>query len=306
MTTSAPIPPSMTYARELAVALDAARLAAAAILPFYNARNAETYTKGDGSPVTDADLASDRIITETISAAFPDDAILTEEGAKDQTRIENARCWIADPLDGTQQFVAGTDRFEVLLALTVDHRPVVAVSIHPPSGITHAAVAGEGAWRIEGDTLERWTIAAPQDPPRLAPSKWYRGRDEAGQATIARVAEEIGAVVEPVLEIGYQPMAFDETMRSYDAFMGLWPIASTGFAQEWDIAACDLITNEAGGRFTDMWGRLHHYNKVTTAISGGILASSSPELHEGLLAAFANERPSTPPPVDPINGLEEV
>ena len=97
------------------------RAAAAEIARFYESREAAVYTKKDQSPVTDADLASDRVIRAQIAAAFPDDAILTEEGSHDPAgRIAASRCWLADPLDGTQQFIERMGEFDVFLALVVE------------------------------------------------------------------------------------------------------------------------------------------------------------------------------------------
>jgi myo-inositol-1(or 4)-monophosphatase len=285
--------PGTPYDRELAVAIEAARGASAAILPFYEQRTAETYTKGDGSPVTDADLASDAFIQQTIHAAFPDDAILTEEGAKDLARVDNPRCWIADPLDGTAQFVAGTDRFEVLIALVENGRPVVAVSAHPPSGLIHAAVAGAGAWTILGDEVKPFSITPSQEPPRIVSSKWYRGRE--GRDQILAAAARLGASEPPIMEIGFQPRAFDDVVRTYDVFLGLWPDNQASIAQEWDVAASDLIVNEAGGRLTDFWGRPHQYNKRDTGVVGGLLAVADPETHRRVLDAFAPIRPDDAP-----------
>ncbi|MGB3327441.1 MAG: inositol monophosphatase family protein [Thermomicrobiales bacterium] len=285
--------PGTPWDRELAVALEAARGAAAAIMPFYEQHTAETYIKGDGSPVTDADLASDACIQAVIRAAFPDDAILTEEGAKDQTRVDNPRCWIADPLDGTAQFVEGTDRFEVLIALVAHGRPVVAVSAHPPSGLIHAAVTGAGAWTIQDNDIQPFRITPSQEPPRVVSSKWYRGNE--GRDQIRAAAAVLGAAEPPIMEIGFQPRAFDDAIRTYDVFLGLWPDNQASIAQEWDVAASDLIVNEAGGRLTDFWGRLHQYNKPDSGIVGGLLAVADGPTHQRVLEAFADLRPDVPP-----------
>mgnify|MGYP002682515343 CR=1 FL=1 len=89
-----------TYARELDVAKRATRAAGEAVMQFYNAQTAQTYVKKDGSAVTDADLAADRIIRQTILDAFPNDALLTEEGVDDDLRLGNPRVWIVDPIGG--------------------------------------------------------------------------------------------------------------------------------------------------------------------------------------------------------------
>jgi len=287
----------MLWSPELDVALRAARLASEAIRGFYESREAEIYTKGDGSPVTDADLAADRIIRETIGAAFPNDALLTEEGAKDMARVDKRRCWVVDPLDGTAQFVAGTDRFEVFIALVNDGRPVVAVSAHPPTGTIHAAIAGRGAWLVDASGRHPFHLTPSAQPPRIVSSKWYRGHE--GRVSLVDVARELGAAEPPILEIGFQPRAFEDSIRTYDVFVGLWPVGDESIAHEWDLAASDLIVNEAGGRFTDLWGRYHRYNKRNTSISGGILASADAEVHQRVLDAFASERPHEAPPADP-------
>lgn len=296
--------PDPSFERELAVAMEAGRQAAGVILDFYNAGSTGTYTKGDGSPVTDADLASDAVIRRVLTEAFSEDALLTEEGARDERRLGNRRCWIVDPIDGTAQYVARTGLFDVMIALVVDGRPAVAVSVHPVSGRLHAAVRGQGAWRYDADgDRVPFSIQPPPTPPRLVSSKWYGGRDSG--AALARISAAVGATPPPVLEVGFQARAFDETERAYDAFIGLPPPSRISIAQEWDLASVDLIVHEAGGRFTDCWGREHRYNKRNTGISGGILAAACPELHATLLGAIAHELPEEPPAADPADDLTD-
>lgn len=293
------------FTRELETALDAGRRASRVILDFYDAQSATTYTKGDGSPVTDADLASDRVIRESISAAFPDDALLTEEGASNLDRLGNDRCWIVDPIDGTAQYVERTGLFDVMIALCVNGRPVVAVSVQPVADRVQAAVAGAGAWEIASGQARRFQITPPtvvtHAPPRLVTSKWYGGRDDVRGPAVRRIAGRLGAAPPPILEVGFQSRAFSDAGRTYDAFIGLPSASRESIAQEWDLACVDLITHEAGGRFTDCWGRLHRYNKRSTSISGGILASAGPALHDALLATIAPELPGAMPAEDPAD-----
>jgi 3'-phosphoadenosine 5'-phosphosulfate (PAPS) 3'-phosphatase len=297
------------YRAELETALQAGQRAAAVILEFYDAQSAEAYIKGDGSPVTDADLASDRVIRETIMDAFPSDAMLTEEGASDVSRLDNPRCWIVDPIDGTAQYVARTGLFDVMIALCVHGRPVVAVSVQPVRNRIQAAVVGAGAWEIVDGVETRFRISpytgspriVSHETPRLVTSKWYGGREEERGQAARRIASTMGAADPPVLEVGYQPRAFSSGERTYDAFIGL-PQANKGsIAQEWDLACADLITHEAGGVLTDCWGRLHQYNKRSTNISGGILVSSSAGLHQSLLGAIAPVLPDQVPAPDPAD-----
>jgi len=303
------IPYAGPWQAELSVALRAAGNAAEVILEFYNAQSASTYIKGDGSPVTDADLASDRTIRDTITAEFPDDALLTEEGAKDSARLANPRCWIVDPIDGTAQYVARTGLFDVMIALAVNGVPVVAVTVQPVTGRYQAAVTGAGAWEIGGEETRPFRISpagepvrlATHNPPRLVSSKWYGGREAISQAALHRVAERLGAADPPILEVGYQSRNFSDDQRTFDAYIGLPPFEGDPIAQEWDLACVDLITREAGGEFTDCYGRRHRYNKRSTDISGGILACATPALQDRLVAAIAPELPEPPPPLDPAD-----
>ena len=296
------IPNVSSWSQELAVAIDAAHRAAAIVNEFYDARTAETYTKGDGSPVTDADLASDKLLREIIGSAFPNDGFLTEEGAQNLERRNHDRLWIIDPIDGTAQFIAGTGRFDILIAFAVGGRPVVAVTIQPTTGLMHAAVKGEGSWSITPEGIERFRTDTVPEPPRIASSKYYRGHD--GREKIVRIAEALGADEPPIMDVGFQPRAFDDSERTYDAFVGLWNPPGDSAANEWDLAAPDLIVNEAGGRFTDLWGRDFIYNKRNTHISGGLLVSASTGLHERLLEVIAPELNVPMPALDPADDLE--
>jgi hypothetical protein len=130
-------------------------------------------------------------------------------------------------------------------------------------------------------------------------SKWYGGREAERGDAVRRIGERLGDPEPEILEVGYQSRAFSPDMRRWDAFIGL-PQSNLGsIAQEWDLACIDLITHEAGGALTDCWGRRHRYNKRSSAIAGGILASASTSLHDQVLMAVAPELPPSPPACDP-------
>jgi Inositol monophosphatase family len=158
------------FGAELAVAVLAARRAAAAILE--RRTRPAVSTKPDGSPVMSAGLAADAVIRATVREAFPGDAILTEEGVDDGARLSNRRCWIADPLGGTSHFIAGSDDFDTFVALAVDGEPVVAVALQPATGLLLGAVAGQGAWVQAGDGPCHRLALAAGTPCRLATKGW--------------------------------------------------------------------------------------------------------------------------------------
>ncbi|HYH12220.1 MAG TPA: 3'(2'),5'-bisphosphate nucleotidase CysQ [Thermomicrobiales bacterium] len=288
------LPTIHPYQRELDVALPLVRETATAVREIYDAQSAETYVKGDGSPVTDADLTADRMLREGLSRAFPDDALLTEESEDDPSRLTRARCWIADPIDGTAQFVARTGDFDILLALTVEGRSELSICAHPPSGTITVAIRNHGAWRVDGNgTVSPFRIAAPSEPPILVASKYYGPEENADN--LASVAATLGSEPMPILQVGYGPRAFLPGWRTYDAFVGFWRASGDSPVREWDLAASDLLTVEAGGAFTDLYGNPYQYNQPTPRPRAGLLVSASPELHERLLAALAPLLPTSPP-----------
>jgi 3'-phosphoadenosine 5'-phosphosulfate (PAPS) 3'-phosphatase len=284
-------PASPAWARETDAAAQAALAAGRAIAQFYDRASAETYTKGDGSPVTDADLAADRIIRDILSERFPTDAILTEEGADDATRLAADRCWIVDPLDGTAQFVARTGHFDVRLALVNAGQPVVAVIYRPIDRLLYGAALERGAWCVQDGTPRelRFIPVAADRPPRLSTSVWLGA--SASLAALDRVADRLGAETPQVTTTGFGPHEFASPGRAVDAILGFGRDPDGIVAWEWDFAAADLIIHEAGGRFTNIHGAVHHYNKPLTRNVGGLLAAADPATHDRLLVALQPELP---------------
>jgi 3'-phosphoadenosine 5'-phosphosulfate (PAPS) 3'-phosphatase len=287
--------PDHPSAAELETAVAAASEAGRAIRDLSERAAAATYTKADGSPVTDADLAADRAIRAILAARFPADPVLTEEGADDPARLASSRCWIVDPLDGTAEFVAGSGNFDVLVALVVDGRPVAAAACHPPTGLVCAAALGGGAWTTTPDHPRprplRFPPLPPASAPRLATSTWFGA--PANAAILARVAARVGAGPPEPTRVGFSPRQFFDPAHRRDALIGLRagddPHQAMGW--EWDFAVADLIVREAGGLVTDLDGRPHRYNKPDTHNLGGLLAAVDPALHARLLAALVPERP---------------
>lgn len=298
---SLPVRADAQWFHELSIATATADAAGQVILDFYNAHSAGEYTKDDGSPVTDADLAADKLIRERLSDAFPLDALLTEEGAKEESRLTNARVWIVDPIDGTAQFIAKNGKFDVLIALAVDQRPVVAVTLQPTTGLMHAAIVDQGAWRREGGEWSSFSITPSQNPPRMVTSVYYIA--EGSEPAVKAVTKQFGSLDPEEMKVGTQARAFDETQRYYDVFIGFPQPPGTSPGQEWDLAAPDLIINEAGGIYSDLYGRLHLYNKKNTHFSGGLLVSADPEIHLQVLKAIRPYLRETAPSREPADDL---
>ena len=288
---------SPEYRRELETAIAAARAGAAAILPVYQDQAGfSADAKSDGSPVTVADLASDGAIRATITAAFPDDGLLTEEAVDDRSRLHRQRVWIADPLDGTREFVARSNDFDVFVGLVVDGVPAVAVSCHPPTGQLLYAVAGHGTWSLSPDDIvTRVELSRPIHAPRIVTSPYFGAPAivPALEAALADLPLDHVAVIGP----GFHPRHFFPAgggPPAFDVFIaGVTDEWLSG--GEWDAVVTDLIVREAGGMFSDLWGEPHEYNKPVARNRYGYVASVEPQLHLDVLAHLHAFRPAEKP-----------
>ena len=226
---------------------------------------------------------------ERLKSTFPNDAILTEEGADDPARLDASRVWIVDPIDGTQQFVERTGEFDVLIALSVDGAPAVGVALQPTTGHYVAAAAGLGAFSGNGDERQPLDLRPipPGESPRIVTSHWFGA--PASMPILNRFAVRLDAPVPVVSRVGIYVRNFIEPVAEGNVLIGMETDAVRGLVWEWDIAVADLVVNEAGGCFTDLTGRRFAYNKPWPRHRGGFILSPDPVTHGRLLAAIAPE-----------------
>jgi len=133
--------------------------------------------KNDESPLTAADLASHRLIVESLKQFTPTLPCLSEEGADIPYAVRSAwtRYWLIDPLDGTREFVKRNGEFTVNIALVENHQPVLGVIHAPVTGATYGAATGHGAFKVEN--ARRVPIATRKLP---ATPTWIVSRSHAG------------------------------------------------------------------------------------------------------------------------------
>jgi 3'-phosphoadenosine 5'-phosphosulfate (PAPS) 3'-phosphatase len=276
------------YLHELEIAIATAQEAGKLVLDLYDRAAAKEYAKSDGSPVTDADLASDKLIRERLTAAFPGDALLTEEGIDDPARLSASRVWIVDPIDGTQQFVERTGEFDILIALVENGAPVVGVALQPTTG-NYVAAAGSGAYSGNGSERKPLTLRPiPADEgPRIVTSHWFGA--PASMPMLNRFAVRLDSP-EPVMsQVGIYVRNFVHPVLEGDMLIGMEMTPDKGLVWEWDIAVADIVVNEAGGRFTDLSGRRFVYNKPWPRHRGGFVLTPDPVTHQRVLKAIAPE-----------------
>ncbi len=214
------------------IACEAGRLT----LEWFRSANLAVDHKLDGTEVTAADRAGERLIRERISTAFPHDAILgEEEGGR---LVPGRRTWVIDPIDGTRGFARGVPLYSTLLALVDDQGPIVGVIDVPALGMTMAAGRGEGCWL--GDHRSRVS-----DHPRLAGALVNTSGFETFHDTGFAALRDGGSMLRTWGDaFGYLMVASGQAEAMVD------PVCST-----WDLAPMPVIISEAGGRFTDLDGR---------------------------------------------------
>ena len=136
----------------MAPVVELALKAGEAILPFWRANVAVT-AKSDDSPVTAADMAAHHLILAGLTALDPSIPVLSEEDANipQSVRAGWQRWWLVDPLDGTKEFISGSEEFTVNIALIEQGRVVFGVVSMPTNGRFYVGGAGLGAWRGDKD-----------------------------------------------------------------------------------------------------------------------------------------------------------
>ena len=256
--------PPDTVLREAVIAL--ARAAAAAIVQVYD-RGFEVEHKADHSPVTEADLASHRIIEAGLRRLTPQWPVLSEEGASTpwETRRQWRRYWLVDPLDGTREFIKRNGEFTVNIALIEDGVPIFGVVLAPVGGALWHAVRGDGAYRRDGDAEAPLSTRRPAvGTLGVAASRSHR--DARTQRLLQRIGDTHTVGLGSSLKF----------CRIAEGGMDVYP--RFGPTSEWDTAAAQCVLECAGGAVIAPDGRPFRYNQRDTLLNGDFLALGDPDL----------------------------
>lgn len=256
---------------DLALLVEAAR-AAGALAMDYRVRGFQTWEKPGHGPVTDADLAVDALLKETLTAARPDYAWLSEETADNPARLDTARVFVVDPIDGTRAYVKGRPHFAVSVAVVAAGRPLAGVVFNPAFDELYAAVHGSGA-TLNGEVIrvsDRQEIAGAR---MVGPEDLYKSRRWPTPWPVVDIA-------------GSTSIAYALCMVASGRHDG--SVNLTG-KSDWDLAAADLIVHEAGGIASTHRGEPFTYNRPSTRHRNVI--SAGPALHQRLLEKLTEFNP---------------
>jgi 3'(2'),5'-bisphosphate nucleotidase len=270
------------FARELAIAEEIA-LEAARLVRGFHGTDLRIDSKAGNEPVTEADRAANTLIVDRLRAAFPNDAILSEEIPDDGARMGRARVWMVDPIDGTSDFIAGDTGFVVMIGLAIDGRPRVGAVAHPLTGRVYGGVVGEGAWRLDPDgartPLATSTLAGPPGI-RLVASKTHRTPRVDAVKRALGITDEIN-----VGSVGLKIGLVSEAARDLYVYTG-------GRTKIWDTCGPEAILLGAGGRMSDLDGNPLVYDRPDLYNRRGIVASNGP-LHDFVIVTLAPYVPKT-------------
>ena len=239
--------------------LESAVRAAGEIARKYYGGDYKRWSKAGGSPVTEADVAVDQYLKQTLLAARPDYGWLSEESVDNPARLKAERVFVVDPIDGTVAFLKQRPHFTICAAVVEKTRPVAGVVYNPITEERFSARIGNGA-TLNGapiHVLDRDRIAGSS---MLSPKTTFAaGWPEMRLTALSSIAYRISLVA----------------AGQHDAMVSL------SLKRDWDLAAADLIIQEAGGLLTDAAGEKLVYNRPAAVQRATIAAG--PRLHALLL-----------------------
>ncbi len=200
----------------------------------------------DRSPVTAADYEANEVLYKMLQAARPDYGWLSEETEDAAERLSKDTLFIVDPIDGTRAFMAGRETWCVSAAVVHKGRPVAGVLVAPALGETYAACVG-------GQATKNGEVIACGD--------------ESGANAIA-ATEKAFATLPEELRKGFVRAEHIPSLAYRIAMVADGRLAATLVkpnSHEWDLAAADIILEQAGGTLRDLHGNLVDYNQVDVA-----------------------------------------
>ena len=256
---------------ELDIAIKAAQEASSVILDIYQ-KDYNTFTKTDDSPVTDADLKSNKKINEILSNTKY--SILSEEDVDDQSRLSKDMIWIVDPLDGTSDFIDKTGEFTVMIALIQNKKPILGVIAWPTEKILFVAQKDCGAFRYSNDKWDKISVTKIEN---LSECRTIGSRHHLSDKE-KKFIKKLG--IKDFTSIGSSLKVGKISSGEAEAY-----ITTTNKMKEWDTAASYCIITEAGGKMTDMSGNQITYNNKNVYHQNGILVTNG-LIHDKIVKEF--------------------
>lgn len=254
-----------TYADDLALVLELAELADSITLDRFEASDLDVSSKPDMTPVSDADLATEKALREKIASARPADAILGEEFGGE---VEfSGRQWVIDPIDGTKNFVRGVPVWATLIALLDNGKPVAGVVSAPALARRWWASEGSGAWRtFNGSSPRKLSVSqvSKLDDASLSFSSLSGWAERDLRDNFVSLTDDM-----------WRLRGFGDFFSYCLVAEGAVDAAAEPEVSLWDLAPLSILVTEAGGKFTSLDG--------VDGPHGGDAVATNGILHEEIL-----------------------
>jgi 3'(2'), 5'-bisphosphate nucleotidase len=259
---------------ELQVAMTLAKKAGAEVWRIQKGGDLGVELKQGDEPVTVADRLASELIVAGLAKAFPDDPLISEEQPAEPGALGSRRLWLIDPIDGTKDFITGSDGFAVMIGLCIDGRPTLGVVHMPAQDRTYWATP-DGAFVRVGQTITPLAVSvvASAAEARLVASKSHRSDH------VDRVKTELGITDElNVASVGAKLGLIATGVR--DLYVN--PATKT---KAWDTCAPEAILVRAGGKITDLLGRPIDYTHELKHQHG--LVATNGRIHDEVVGRLA-------------------
>ena len=253
--------------RDAALLADTVREAGALALSLFGTE-LKNWTKGASSPVSEADIRVNDLLESRLRSATPDYGWLSEESVDDEARLEKRLVWIVDPIDGTRGYLAGREDWCVSVALVESGSALLAAVFAPASDEFFFAMRGQGAVRNAVPVLA--TSGTELDFSRVAGPK----------PLVERLNRQSGEII-------LHPRIGSLALRLCRVAQGSLDAAfAGGQSRDWDLAAANLIVQEANGNMTALSGDAILYNR--REVTHGVLVAAGCDRHASIVEHFRN------------------
>ena len=220
------------------------------VMDIYLRKEISSEKKEDGSPVTEADLLSNRVITEGLSNLDLGFSILSEED-KSKHKGGNKTFWLIDPLDGTKEFLNKNGEFTVNIALIEKGSPQLGVVSAPAKGEVFKGISGVGAYKVkDGSQKEIKTKTLNQDRITVTLSRSHQSKKD--HQFLEKVSKSFKEV--ELIEAGSSLKLCRVAEGVADIYCRMGPTF------QWDIAAGHAVTEAAGGTINVLDGNKFQYS----------------------------------------------
>ena len=241
------------------------------VMKIYN-QPFETKIKSDNSPITEADIASNKIIQKIISAS--DYPILSEETKDNKKRLEKETVWIIDPLDGTSDFINKTSEFTIMIGLVRKQVPILGIIYCPPQNTLYIAQRNQGSYQLAGEKWSKMSVSTISDLTKSR-TVYSRHHSEESERLFFKYIK-----TKKLTKRGSSLKAIDVASGTSELYF-----TSTNKIKQWDTCASYCLVKEAGGNMTDVYGNDLNYNIDDVNHQNGIIVSNG-LVHEKVVNSY--------------------